>query len=145
MEEIEIEPEVVEEIQESYIDSLERDIPMDLSEAGVQNLIHWMSHQKIAADTKWGHFEITQERVERLLEVVKINDYEHQDIYLDILQRWGGGDFSQAVEDHNRIWTLQGGTVGKATRLLTPEEEQAYINYHFRRDAVTEEEENGEP
>ncbi len=28
------------------------------------------------------------------------------------------------MEDHNRVWTLQNGDVGKATRLLTEEEEQ---------------------
>ncbi|MFV8828220.1 DUF6241 domain-containing protein [Alkalihalobacterium sp. APHAB7] len=41
------------------------------------------------------------------------------------------GDFSQAVYDHNVIWEIQGGTVGKATRLLTEEEEREYIQMYF--------------
>jgi hypothetical protein len=39
------------------------------------------------------------------------------------LHSWKENNFSSAVSDYNRIWKLQGGTVGKATGLLTPEEE----------------------
>lgn len=106
--------------------------PMDMGEAGVQDAIHHMSHQKVYADVKWGRLEITDERIDRLIEVVETNDYRHGSLYLDILRRWEAGDFSKAVEDHNSIWRLQGGTIGEAQRLYTPEEEEAYIQAKFR-------------
>ena len=112
-------------------EEVKEEFPLDLSEVAVQNSIHHMSHQKVAASQKWGHMQITQERIERLIEVVEANNYTYSRTYLDILERWQKGDFSQADEDHNRIWRLQGGTVGEATRLLTPEEEAEYIRKHF--------------
>ncbi|MCD8502771.1 MAG: DUF6241 domain-containing protein [Bacillaceae bacterium] len=105
-----------------------------MSEHLLQNDIHWMSHQKVSAKQKWGAMLITEERIDRLLEVATKNKetYKHSEIYIDILTRWQGGDFSQADLDHNAIWRLQGGTVGAATGLLMPEQEKAYIEKHFR-------------
>ncbi|WP_216830753.1 DUF6241 domain-containing protein [Alkalihalobacterium elongatum] len=108
------------------------EFPLDLSEYEVQKAIHHMSHQKVAANKKWGHKRITEERIERLIEVVEANNYTYRNTYLDILKRWKAGDFRQAVEDHNRIWRIQGGTVGEATRLFTEKEEAEYIKKHFK-------------
>ncbi|MBU9720021.1 MULTISPECIES: DUF6241 domain-containing protein [Bacillaceae] len=119
------------------VEEVEEDFPLNLPEHAVQNYIHWMSHQKIHADQKWGKMLITEERINRLLEVVEVNEYRHEETYRDILLRWQKGDFSKAVEDHNAIWRLQNGTIGEAERLLTEEEEMEYINRHFK----TEEEE----
>lgn len=51
---------------------------------------------------------------------------------LDILEPWTTRDFSNAVSAHNRIWAYQKGNIGKATRLLTPQEELEYIEDEFR-------------
>ena len=101
----------------------------DLNEEELQNLIHTMSHQKVKADQKWGAILLTHERVGILINVVKENEdrWEHPELYLDILNRWYTGDFSQADEDHNAIWELQGGSVGKATGLLNSWEEKEFI------------------
>lgn len=32
----------------------------------------------------------------------------------EIVVRWQQGDFSQIVDDHNYVWDLLGGTVGRA-------------------------------
>ncbi len=74
-----------------------------------------------------------QERIERLIEVVELNKdkYEHDELYLQILNRWKNNDFSQADKDHNAIWTLQGGNVGRATGVLTFEEEKEFIKKHY--------------
>ncbi|MBU9713062.1 DUF6241 domain-containing protein [Evansella tamaricis] len=112
-------------------DEVVEEFPLDLPEHAVQNYLHYMSHQKVYAEQKWGHMQITPERVERLLEVVNANSFKHEAVYKDILNRWSNGDFSKAVEDHNAIWDLQNGTIGKATRLMTEEEERAYIERHF--------------
>lgn len=101
----------------------------EMTESTIRDYIHKMSHQKIHAEEKWGLIEITAERVEWLLESVDKTkeQIEHKDVYTKILTRWADGDFSQAVEDHNTIWTMQGGNIGKALRLLTEDEEAAYL------------------
>ncbi|MFA9560303.1 DUF6241 domain-containing protein [Evansella sp. AB-rgal1] len=113
-------------------EEVEEEFPLDLPAQAVENNIHWMSHQKVYADEKWGKMRITEERIDRLIEVVEANSFRHEGLYLSILKRWQNGDFSRAVEDHNDIWKLQGGTIGKATRLLTEEEERIYIETHYR-------------
>lgn len=113
---------------------LNETFPSDMSEYRMQNFIHQMSHQKVASNLKWGTYQITQERVNRLLEVAKLNreNYKEGRAYVDILTRWSQGDFSTAVLDHNFIWSLQGGNIGEATRLLTSIEEQKFIEEHFK-------------
>ncbi|WP_066412304.1 DUF6241 domain-containing protein [Sutcliffiella cohnii] len=113
---------------------VEGEFTLDMSEASIQRAIHLMSHQKVKADQKWGAIPLSPERVERLLEIVQLNrdDYAHADVYESILIRWSKQDFSRADHDHNAIWKLQNGTVGKATGLLTAEEEEAFIRKHFK-------------
>lgn len=107
--------------------------PMDMNEGTVQIAIHQMSHQKVKSDKKWGALQITDDRIWRLIEVIEFNrsEYKHAELYLRILHRWAEGDFSQADDDHNAIWELQGGTIGKATGLISAEEEEKYIKKHF--------------
>jgi len=118
--------------KEERLNLIER-FPDDLKENQLQSIIHGMSHQKVKAEQKWGEYQITQERVVRLLEVAKLNEsaYQYGKTYVGILERWSKGDFSQADKDHNAIWKILGGTVGEATGLLSPVEEQEYIERHF--------------
>ncbi|MRX71068.1 hypothetical protein GJU40_02650 [Bacillus lacus] len=104
-----------------------------MSESAVQSAIYALSHQKVAAQDKWSHLLITPERISRLIEVVEHNkdNFQHTNLYLDILYSWRDGDYSNSVKAHNDIWALQSGTIGIATSLLTPEEEQQYIEQHF--------------
>ena len=104
--------------------------PLNMSEYQMQESIHAMSHQKVKANQKWGKILLTQARVKRLIEITetKKNEWTYSDIYLDILYRWYEGDFSRADKDHNAIWNLQSGSIGKATGLLSPIEEKNYIN-----------------
>ena len=112
--------------------------PDNLIEHKVNEAIHSMSHQKVEAKVKWGHTQITQAKVDRLLAVVKMNDYKYKELYISILERWSKGDFSQAIDDHNSIWEMQGGdesrNSGKATRLLTDEEEKEYVEHNLTYD-----------
>lgn len=103
------------------------------TEEMVQQYIHGMSHEKVKASEKWVFYKITPQRLQYLIDVVKAYPYAHKALYLSILNRWKKGDFSHAVEDHNAIWRLENGTVGKAERLLTPAEEKTELaskNYH---------------
>ena len=100
----------------------------ELTEEHYQEYIHGMSHQKVKANEKWGFYLITQERIEWLLDGLENVDFgSNETIYQDILSRWAEGDFTQADQDHNKIWRMQGGTVGEAYGILSEEEEQAYI------------------
>lgn len=99
-----------------------------LSEVLMQQYIHAMSHQKVQAKEKWSYFKITDERIDFLLSQLEINKYEYEETYEGILTSWKDGDFSDAVSDHNKIWRIQEGTIGKATGLLSPKAEEAYIS-----------------
>ncbi|UYL93873.1 hypothetical protein PK21_gp30 [Geobacillus phage vB_GthS_PK2.1] len=109
------------------------DVTIEWSDAQVQGAIHKMSHQKVLADVKWGAIKITKKRLETLSKIIDQNKdhLEHYDLYRDILDRWLEGDFSRADEDHNAIWELQGGTIGKAYGVQTKEEEQEFIKNTF--------------
>ena len=134
-----IKPTVVdhsgEPIENKKVTEEELLYPDNLVEEKVSEAIHSMSHQKVQSGAQRGHSQITQEKVDRLLAVCKMNDYEHNDLYIPILERWSKGDFSNAVDDHNEMWKIhQGGNEdapGKATRLSTPEEEEYYKQRYF--------------
>lgn len=112
---------------------VERELPLDISEEKIQNSIHAMSHAKVYAKQKWSHLEPTQERIDRLLVILEQNkdELDFDDLYISILKNWQAGDYSDAVSDHNEIWKLQDGTVGKATRLLSEKEQAEYRKKHF--------------
>lgn len=98
-----------------------------LTDAMYQEYIHGMSHQKVEANKKWGFYEIHPDRIEWLLDGLDQVNVEHEDAYRSILEKWKDGNFADADVDHNVIWDLQGGTVGKATGILSQEEEQDYV------------------
>lgn len=105
-----------------------------MSELELVDEVHGMTHQKVLADEKWGSVEITKDKVEKLYEVTNNKkDSEIRTMLLEILEPWKKGDFSNAVEDHNRIWNYKEGNIGEAKRLLTPVEEQEYITKMFKK------------
>lgn len=113
-----------ESTYELYTESLE--------ETQFQQTLHEMTHQKIHAEAKWGATEITEEQIDTMLATMEKESYVHEEYYREVLTAWKNGDFSNAVEVHNKIWEIQGGTIGRAERLLTAEEEQEYIDRNFR-------------
>lgn len=110
------------------------DIDVDIPEEELQQMIHEMTHQKVIADSKWGSVQLTQERVYALLDLIDAdpNRFEHYDVYRPILIKWSNSDFSSVDQDHNRIWQLQGGTIGYAQGIMTPEQEEAYVKKNFK-------------
>lgn len=121
------------EIDEVRKTPVEEEFPLSMEEFGIQEAIHGMSHQKVQAEDKWGFLPLTQERVQQLIAVVKANtnNYISAPVYLGILNRWANNDFSLADKDHNAIWDLQEGNVGRATGVFTFEEEKEFIKKHF--------------
>ncbi|WHZ57208.1 DUF6241 domain-containing protein [Metabacillus hrfriensis] len=100
-----------------------------ITEDQIQKYLHGMSHQKVEAKDKWIHFEITEERILYLIKQIESDKeaFENSDLYLDILSRWLENDYADADRDHNAIWSLQGGTIGKATGVLSKDEELKYL------------------
>ena len=122
------------EVDEKRTEPIEIEFPSSMSEYAVQNAIHGMSHQKVKAEDKWGFIPMTHDRINRLIEVVETssNNYISATVYLDILNRWSNNDFSRVDKDHNAIWDLQEGVVGRATGVFTFEEEKEFIKEHFK-------------
>ncbi|HSP22683.1 MAG TPA: DUF6241 domain-containing protein, partial [Planococcus sp. (in: firmicutes)] len=107
------------------------DLSDDMREFEVQLYLHEMTHNKVYADIKFGSQPLTSESIARLIEIVEKNDYRDENFYLVTLDAWQRGDFSNAVKVHNTIWNWHNGTIGKATRLLTEQEEQNYADINF--------------
>lgn len=133
MEEEEVEELMSHEPEESE-EEISEQFPQDMSENQVMDAIHHMTHQKVKSKDgkKWGALQVTPDRVERLIEIVEANDYQHEDFYLETLKEWEAGNFENAVTVHNYIWNVKNGTIGEAERLLTPEEEAWYIKQNFK-------------
>ncbi|UKS64984.1 DUF6241 domain-containing protein [Rossellomorea marisflavi] len=110
----------------------EEDVKTPISEKLMRQYIHAMSHQKVRAGEKWSFFEITDERIAFLLQQLDEKNYKNDEEYRDILTRWEKGDFSQAVGDHNTVWRLMGGNIGKAKGLLSAKQEKDYLEKQTR-------------
>jgi hypothetical protein len=134
------------EEQTRFIDGIQYDtgLSSDSSLSSVMDVMHKMTHQKIRAEDKWGTIPMTKNTINQVYEVVSNSDFDVKDDLLEILERWKKGDFSQADHDHNYIWNWQGGTIGKAYGLMTPEEEIKFIENNFKDYIVTDEENNEE-
>lgn len=119
------------EVKEVRVQSVEEELPMNMLDYQVGQIIHHMSHQKVEAEEKWGFLPLTAERVNRLIEVVENGDFENGNRYLSILNRWSNNDFTQVDKDHNTIWNMQAGNVGRATGILSYEEEKEFIEKYY--------------
>ncbi|MFV8807534.1 DUF6241 domain-containing protein [Aerococcus urinaeequi] len=95
--------------------------------------IHYMTHQKVLADSKQGALEITPERIAIMLEQAEaFSDSAHYPFYIEILNAWDAGDFSNAVYAHNYVWTAQDGTIGEAYGLFDESQEAEFVQANFR-------------
>jgi hypothetical protein len=112
-------------------DDLKKD---ELTDDDIRTYIHAMSHQKVEAEEKWGFYEIHEKRINWLLEgLEETSGLTDKETYKEILTKWDAGDFSTADKDHNVIWEMRGGdesedSLGKATHVLSKEEEEEYLN-----------------
>ncbi|QHA37901.1 hypothetical protein D5E69_20390 [Rossellomorea marisflavi] len=110
----------------------EGDVKTPISEELMRQYIHAMSHQKVRAGEKWSFFEITDERIAFLLQQLDEKNYKNDEEYREILTQWQKGDFSQVVGDHNTVWSLMGGNIGKAKGLLPAKQEKEYLEKQTR-------------
>ncbi|PEK60059.1 PRK06770 family protein [Bacillus wiedmannii] len=106
-------------------------ITKDSQEYEVIKAMHSMSHQKVAAEQKWGAIPMTKLHAEVIADILHNTNFEKKEKLLAIAERWANGDFSKIVEDHNYFWTEQEGNIGKATGTLDATEEQTFVLNNF--------------
>jgi len=107
-----------------YILQLEEN-PSNLSIKGkvpeyvIIDRMHRMANSKIIAEDGevWGILEPEWKKINALKICIESESYKNNKKLLDILERWSKNDFSNAVEEHNYLWRLLGGTIGKANKL----------------------------
>ncbi|MYL36391.1 DUF6241 domain-containing protein [Halobacillus litoralis] len=98
--------------------------------------LHEMTHQKVRAEEKHGRQQMTADQIDQMLGILKSIEgtetyYKHYDFYKKTLESWDSGDFSNAVIVHNTIWDWQNGSIGRATGLMSEDEEREYIEQNF--------------
>lgn len=99
-----------------------------VSEGEIISTMHKMVHQKVKSSEKWGFVEMTKKEISNVKrDIENSTGFRYKMKLFSIINRWEKGDFSQTVEEHNFLWSLQGGDTGKATERLSPEEEKQYI------------------
>ncbi|MGK0713102.1 DUF6241 domain-containing protein [Aerococcus urinaeequi] len=95
--------------------------------------IHYMTHQKVLADSKQGALEITPERIAIMLEQAEaFSESVHYPFFIEILNAWDAGDFSNAVYAHNYVWNAQDGNIGEAYGLFDESQEAEFVQANFR-------------
>ena len=95
-------------------------------------LMHYMTHQKVKAYDKWGAFEMSSENIDKITKIVEKSDFDRKTPLLNMLNKWKAGNFNEAVEDHNYLWKIQGGTIGEAYELMSEKEEAQFVYNNFR-------------
>ena len=126
-------PEKALETSVKKMEGLEfaQSIPEDAPEAAVMAMMHKMTHQKVIASEKWGIIQMNQESISKAKKLLLASDFNSKEELLEIISRWEKGDFDQVDEDHNFIWGLQGGSIGRATGILSDQQEQRFIENNF--------------
>nr|WP_144925268.1 DUF6241 domain-containing protein [Paenibacillus bovis] len=115
------------------------EVTLSISEVSDEDSImedmHKMTHQKVKSDEKWGAIEMSQANIDELIEILKLKQFEGVDRLKEIAMEWKAGDFSKVVNHHNHIWRKQGGTIGVAYGIMSPEEEAefCYTTIHNKR------------
>lgn len=102
------------------------------SEEDIVEILHNMTHQKVRSEEKWGFVQMTEVNLLAVKEVLKENPAFNQNIdLLAIVTDWLNNDFSNIVAEHNLIWKMKDGSVGKAYGILSPSEEEALVKEQF--------------
>lgn len=111
--------------------ALKLEVSAEPKEAEILSILHKMTHQKIKADKKWGAIPLVEKTVDEAYELVKTNKTKNHDVLLAIVTKWKNKDFSSVDDDHNTIWTIQGGNTGRATGKMNETEERKFIINNF--------------
>lgn len=97
------------------------EVPLDkrkIQEKDILNKVHQMANTLIVAEDNqvWGQEEITKEKIDDLISSLNDSGLKYKNEVIAILNRWKSGDFSMIISDHNYVWNLLDGSVGKAIK-----------------------------
>lgn len=120
-----------EHLSNSVVRTEDLTINQSSDEKEVVDVMHKMTHQKVKSEEKQGAIEMTMEHINFVYNIVANSQFQNKDKLLDILNRWKKGDFHTIVDDHNYLWTLQGGKIGKAYGVMSAGEEKEFVLKHF--------------
>ena len=117
----------IREAQDITGKTAEEAFPSSMTEQRLQRTLYYMLNTWVEAEWKWNVYEITEERTERLLEVVRSRNSQHTETYLDILLEWQNDNFSNSLDNHNEIREIVGMVErSRALRLFTEEEAEVF-------------------
>ena len=69
----------------------------------------------IKAEYKWECTEVTPKTIKKVISGIDcLQDREERIYFRSNLEKWKNGDFSNAVEVHNKVWSILEGNVGEA-------------------------------
>lgn len=95
-------------------------------------ILHKMTHQKVRSEEKWGFILMSEVNLLAVREVLQENpDFNKNIDMYAMINKWSNNDFSNIVAEHNEIWKLREGTVGKAYGILSLSEEEDLIKEQF--------------
>ena len=75
---------------------------------------------------------MTPENIQEIKIALESTDYRNGSALMGIISKWEQGDFNTVSQDHNSLWSMQGGTIGKAYGTMTAEEERIFIENNFK-------------
>ncbi|PAQ16118.1 hypothetical protein CD798_03550 [Bacillaceae bacterium SAOS 7] len=115
------------------------EVTVDSTEDEVLDVMNKMTHQFVIADDKWGAVEMTPKHIDELTEIVSANSYPNKEKMIVILEKWKMGNFEKVDEDHNIIWNIQDGNIGKAKGIMSEKEQEAFKKNNFLQENQTDE------
>ncbi|MGN1033710.1 MAG: DUF6241 domain-containing protein, partial [Intestinibacter sp.] len=95
-----------------------KDVKKPKSNIEELELIHSLVNSLIRAEYKWECTEVTPNTIKKAISGVDyLQDEYHRIYFRSNLQKWQEGDFSNAVEVHNKVWSILKGNIGEAYAL----------------------------
>jgi hypothetical protein len=113
--------------------ALDPNVTIVNGEDSIVAIMHHMTHQKVDAEDKWTNVKMTPERVTMVRQIIETRgqEWKHKSELLAMATKWETGNFSEIDKDHNFLWGLEGGNIGKAKGILSAADEQAFIAKTF--------------
>ncbi|UTR10055.1 DUF6241 domain-containing protein [Evansella sp. LMS18] len=124
--------EIIYEHQNLEGKSVQVGLPDTMSESMFRKVLYYFLNSRVDAEWKWNVYEITEERTNQLLEVVENNNFNHENLYINILNDWRNSNFSNSVRYHDELRKIHG-MVEKsaATGLFSGSEAEEYLEQGF--------------
>lgn len=95
-----------------------KDVKKPKSNTEELELIHSLANSLIKAEYKWECTEVTPKTIKKAISGVDyLQDKYHRIYFRSNLEKWQQGDFSNAVEVHNKVWSILKGNIGEAYAL----------------------------